>query len=243
MKQWVRNRVIEINRLTNHNDWFYIESENMTADLGTRKGVKVDVLESSIWFNGHQWAKSDRSQFPIKSINQIRLCNDDLKMHNEEILNQDLCDIEWVNQELSAKYSSYAVLSDETSKGIRERYQFSKYIIDPNKFRFRKVVRVLALVLLFIKNLKDKINKTINVVPSGSILPSNFTFNSDSYLVTQGGGNFPFISQQGLVVALNNENLIAAINYFYKKATLEIKHFQHVRNYQNNSTDKFGILY
>ena len=81
------------------------------------------------------------------------------------------------------------------------------------------------------------------MVPSGSILPSNFTFNSDSYLVTQGGGNFPFISQQGLVVALNNENLIAAINYFYKKATLEIKHFQHLRNYQNISKNKFGILY
>ena len=238
MKQWVRNRVIEINRLTNQKDWFYIESENMTTDLGTRRGVKVDdILENSIWFNGQQWTKSDQSEFPIKSINQIRLCKEDLKMHNEEILYEDLCDIEWVNQQLSAKYSSYAALSDDTSKGIRERYQFSNYIIDPNKFRFRKVVRVLALVLLFIKNLKEKINKTINVVQSASILPSIFTFSNDCYLVTQGGGNFPFISQQGLVVALNNVNLISAINYFYKKATLEIKHFQHLKNYQNISKD------
>ena len=81
------------------------------------------------------------------------------------------------------------------------------------------------------------------MVQSASILPSIFTFSNGCYLVTQGGGNFPFISQQGLVVALNNVNLISAINYFYKKATLEIKHFQHLKNYQNISKDKFGILY
>ena len=54
MKQWVRNRVIEINRLTAPESWRYVKSKNMIADLGTRKGAKIeDVSETSQWNNGY----------------------------------------------------------------------------------------------------------------------------------------------------------------------------------------------
>ena len=47
MKQWVRNRVIEINRLTKRENWYYVNSENMSADIGTRKGATLkDVSEN-----------------------------------------------------------------------------------------------------------------------------------------------------------------------------------------------------
>ena len=60
LKQWVRNRVIEIHRLTKRENWFYVESKNMTADLGTRKGAKIsDVSENSRWVNGEDWAKCE----------------------------------------------------------------------------------------------------------------------------------------------------------------------------------------
>ena len=53
LKQWVRNRVIEINRLTQKQNWFYVESRNMTADVGTRRGVKLsDILKNSTWVKG-----------------------------------------------------------------------------------------------------------------------------------------------------------------------------------------------
>ena len=37
LKTWVRNRVIEINRLCDTNDWRYVRSSDRVADLGTRK--------------------------------------------------------------------------------------------------------------------------------------------------------------------------------------------------------------
>ena len=37
LKQWVRNRVIEINRLSEKRLWRYVQSKNMIADLGTKK--------------------------------------------------------------------------------------------------------------------------------------------------------------------------------------------------------------
>ena len=51
---------------------------------------------------------------------------------------------------------------------VGSRYKHSKYIIDPNQFRFRKVVRILALVFLFLKNISLKIyqkRKTLNKTP------------------------------------------------------------------------------
>ena len=88
-------------------------------------------------------------------------------------------------------------------------------------------------MLLFVRNLRQSINKNTNVVVSEGKLPVQFQSSNDSYLVTQKGNDFPFSCQQGLVVALTEVNLIAAINYFYKKATLEIIQFQNVKDYKN----------
>ena len=53
----------------------------------------------------------------------------------------------------SVMYLSYAPLvPEEGGSG----YKFSKYVLDPNKFRFRKVALVTALMLLFIKNARSK---------------------------------------------------------------------------------------
>ena len=50
LKQWVRNRIVEINRLTEPDTWMYTSSTNMVADLGTRKGAKLqDVSNESVW--------------------------------------------------------------------------------------------------------------------------------------------------------------------------------------------------
>ena len=40
LKMWVRNRVIEINRLAGAGLWLYVESRNMIADLWYTKVVK-----------------------------------------------------------------------------------------------------------------------------------------------------------------------------------------------------------
>ena len=56
LKQWVRNRIVEIHRLTKPENWYYIDSKNNIADLGTKKGSKLsDVLDNSVWVNGHKW--------------------------------------------------------------------------------------------------------------------------------------------------------------------------------------------
>ena len=74
------------------------------------------------------------------------------------------------------------------------RYEHSKYIIDPNQFRFRKVVRILALVFLFLKNIsrkvyqKRKIHKTPKFAADVSTLELPYMFEThDDTIVTSEG--------------------------------------------------------
>ena len=199
----------------------------MTADLGTRRGAKIsDVSEDSPWINGQNWAKTEKVQFPIKSLEEIKLSKEELKGHDDELIKSNIA---YNNRQLSVEYSeSYAVLSKGVLNNIGERYKFSHYIIDPNKFRFRKVVRILSLVFLFIRNIKSQMNKSSNLIVCETKLPDQFKFSNDKYLVTHNGSvncDTLYKCKKGLVVGLSEENLIIALNYFYKKASLEIKHF------------------
>ena len=70
-------------------------------------------------------------------------------------------------------------------------YKFSNYVIDPNKFRLDKVVTILALVMLFIRNLKQRVGY-LNVSPPGRIgtavdkLFHNNELFRQRYIVTEG---------------------------------------------------------
>ena len=45
--------MIEINRLTELNAWRYVKSKDMIADLGPRKGARVeDITRNSEWVKG-----------------------------------------------------------------------------------------------------------------------------------------------------------------------------------------------
>ena len=69
LKQWVRNRVIEIRRFTSPDQWYYVQSKNMIADIGTRKGTTLEeVNQSSIWINGFNWMKNEKSNLLTKFI-------------------------------------------------------------------------------------------------------------------------------------------------------------------------------
>ena len=75
---------------------------------------------------------------------------------------------------------------------LGKRYKFSNYLIDPNKFRLRKVLRTLVLVMLFIRNVKKrvKINLSNNdynhqiAVTESEDIPVKFV--NDEYIVTTG---------------------------------------------------------
>ena len=106
----------------------------MLADIGTRPGVTIeDVNQHSLWMNGYQWMKLDSSEFPIFSPDDIKLNESD-------------------SVEIKREVETHLSKVDDN---VANHYAFSEYIIDPNRFSFSKVVRILAYVIRFCRLLKD----------------------------------------------------------------------------------------
>ena len=206
LKQWVRNRIIDIQRFTKSRDWKYIRSKNMIADLGTRPGAKLnDVDQESEWINGLPWMHWHESEFPASTIEEIRLT----AMEIEEAKKENHIDL--IN---STSFTSQLVPDD-----VRSRYQFSKYLVDPNRYSYHTVVRVLAYVMKFIRVLKEKRKvkrKLQNEINQNSI-----------YQV-------PFLSD----IDIN-----CAEHYYFKKASEEVKEFMNKKAYEKCSMEKDGVLY
>ena len=80
---------------------------------------------------------------------------------------------------------------------VLECYKISKDVVDPNKARFKMVVRIFAFVRRFIK----KLQKESKICQASIALKTNY----------------PGI--------LSDEEVSASENYFFKKATSEVKEF------------------
>lgn len=227
LKLWVRTRVIEIIRLTDRSTWFHTASKNMIADLATRKGAKVeDVGPDSSWICGLPWMRDDESNFPIVSIGNMNLSlSDECEVSKEKV------QIDIPNQVMVTKY---------VPEKVGERYQFSKYLVDPNRYRFRTVVRILGLVFLYLHKISRKVKK-LDILEKVNFYENGSHERSGSYVVTavktSSGSNLV------AVVHLTERMLEAAKNYYFLKATLEIEKFVSPKKYKNISVYRDNILF
>ena len=97
----------------------------------------------------------------------------------------------------------------------------------------------MALVYLFTNNLLVKINKPQPKIAQNGVnqIPNMLTYQWDKYLVTTGKTE----CRGGLVDLPKMLN--AALQYYFRKATDEVKHFLPVSSYKNMSEDKNGVLH
>ena len=222
MKTFVRNRVIDICRFTHPTLWKYVKSENMPADIATRRCSRInEVGPGSMWQEGFPWMKGDVSTFPVKGIDELRLDKKEAEAVKEEmILLKENC--EWM-QWPQVKMNSYVAhrSGQLVPPDVGERYKCSNYLIDPNKYRFQTVVRVIAIVKLFIRKFKQKYLKKIG---------KNEEI-KDETIVTE------------KMIILSDADIAEGEKYFYEKATLEVKKFVKPDKLKEISVMKDDILY
>ena len=239
LKSWARERVIEINRICDKSLWFHVESGDNPADIGTRKGAKVeDVREDSPWINGLWWMSGPEAEFPIKSFKDVQFTQ------------QTLIDAKKESMVTKCFHTDKNVeMSNSADQKIILRYVFSDYLLDPNKYRFRKVIRVFAIALTFIwklsKNLpKVRENRVFKHVPPND-LAQVLKCTHDKYVVTTGLIRDGLISAclAGKVIEVSDKMLVASMNYFAWKSSEEVKYFLKKEKYCNITTDIDGILY
>ena len=169
----------------------------MIADLGTCRVDDINLVGPELmWINGHDWMKADVINFPAKSFNEISLGNEELiSLQKENLLKYNQ---EETNNEEKFVYTINSELKSKVPKEVQECYQFSNYLLDPNKRRFKTVIRVTGFVLKFINNVQERLK--------GNLI------NSSNHQNIQ-------------MVTLYEEEIKASQLYFFKKATGEIKKF------------------
>ena len=159
LKQWVRNRVVGINRLTQPKDW-------VIADIGTHYVSDLDVVvKDAVWINAFDWMKWSQASFPAKTVDEIKLNSEEISAMENEILKYSS---EMAKGLIANKVDNSYLISDvyetiavdsyqrQIPSELLECYKFSKCVVDPNKARFKKVVKIFACVLRFIKKLQKK---------------------------------------------------------------------------------------
>ena len=220
LKKWVRNRVVEILRLTMLIDWRYVRSEDNVTDIGTRKGAKIsDVGPDSPWARGFRWMSDDESEFPLKTVDDIILSNKDSSLADRE----------------KTLPSSFDCLTTKcVPSEVGERYKFSRYLIDPCRFRFPVVVRILTFVFKFLENLNEKCKGTRTF---------HFLKKYEFNMFSSGSYEVAPLNDKAAVIRLSEELLAAAMAYFFRKATLEVKHFIASKHYDRETVLKDDILY
>ena len=224
LKMWVRHRVVEILRLSELSEWWYVRSKDMVADIGTRKGAKIeDVRPGSPWIEGHEWMRKNPADFPLKSVGEITLSGSAKVDFEQESINMD---VEVLFSDARECYLKYV------PDVLGERYKFASYLLDPNRFRYRTVRRITGLVFLFIfKVSKGKAFEFLRV--------RNFKATQKSTNVVQ----FSHGDSQITVVPLPERFLKAAETYYFLKATQEIQQFVDAKRYRDISMLQDGILY
>ena len=131
----VRNCVISIRRFSSPSQWYHVDTSSNLADLGTRHAEVTEVNSLSAWQNGAEWMQKERSAMPVKTLEEMKISQEDKKIASQEVKNNNIEGI---------------VLPMLVTK-VSERYAASNYLVDPCKYNWMKAVKVMSLIIKYVR--------------------------------------------------------------------------------------------
>ena len=152
-----RNRCAQIRRGTELDSLYHCISEHNPADLGTRPELVQDddVGPNSKWERGLPWMSGEIDDAIADGI-LTPAANLRLNEEDEESFNKGLV-FERSREILTRGHPT--VLLTARAENVKARFESSKYLLSPTKFKFEKTVRIYATVMRFIKSFKCLKNK------------------------------------------------------------------------------------
>ena len=147
-----RNRCNQIRRGTELEHIFHVSSEYNPSDLGTRPGTvqDCDVGPNSKWEKGLPWMNREIddaiSNGILTPIADLRLNKEEEEAFNKGLVFEK-------THEILTRGHPTIVLTARVEK-VKDRAEFSDYLISPTKFKFEKIVRIIATVWRFVKSFK-----------------------------------------------------------------------------------------
>jgi len=210
----VRNAVLEIRRFTQVADWHHVESAMNVADLGTRSADIDDLVLQAQWQRGQPWMEMPRSKMPIKSAAEVTLTAEEKRVAATELRAKDVRGHQ-INLNTDA---------------VSTRYSYSQYLVDPCRFSWSKVVRILGIAMRFIAACKAARERRLGSNSRCKDLPHS-------------GAMAPKAGGTRHVVVLSASEVGAAEQYFFRKASQEVIQFCRPAEYKRFSEMRDGVLY
>ena len=202
----VRNAVIDIRRFTSPSQWYHIDSERNIADLGTRPASVHEIIQNSDWQIGKDWMRKPWDEMNLKTVEQTKLSKEERKEAAQETRNPDISGI---------------VLPMLITK-VSDRYSFGNYIVDPNQYNWPRAVRVMAMILKYVRIRNPQWKP--NWAPSGKL----------------SCGDPAYRNIAGAI--LTDLDIRYGENYYFAIGSREVEHF--VPKKELKDTDKRGdIIY
>lgn len=90
-KQFVENRVLEIRRLTDVENWSHISGLEYPADLVSRGSTLNRLLSSAIWKCGPTWLSADSSSCPVGASDAFDPCVEEMA-EPANVMQVHICD-------------------------------------------------------------------------------------------------------------------------------------------------------
>ena len=185
-----------------------------------------------------------------KYINDVKLKNNQIAEVKKEMMklanSTDLCVSEFhlvkegcnsicsnTNMHRNMCLATTPVTKDVVNT-LQQRYQFMNYMIDPNKYTFAKVIRIVAVVMKFVTRLLRVVKR--DFLYSEEQVPTDASANT---------ADIKFLSDvvDDPDLELSDQDRQNALLYFFRKASEEIKSFVHPKVYKKGSFEMNGIIY
>ena len=135
----------------------FVRNENMFDDIRTKLATYLNkVKQDFVWINGFDWMMQDKTSFPAKMTDDIRLNHEKLSVLRKENLLK--CSSEMTEGLTGNQIDKSYILNDvcksndvdndqrKTPNEVLEWNKFSKYLARPNR-KFKKMVTIFAFVL------------------------------------------------------------------------------------------------
>ena len=134
-KQWVQFRVGEILKLSKKEEWGHVGGKENPADLGSRGVTASQLKNNELWWNGPPWLRKGKENWPTG-----------LKLEDSDEVKRE------------KKKTNVLIAVAENPSGVSR-------VIDINRYStLRRLVRVTALVMRFVENVKaKKEGRSVNV--------------------------------------------------------------------------------
>lgn len=237
-----RNRAMNIKSKVELSQVLHIEGKSNPADVGIK-----DVMPGSIWMCGYPWMRRPLEEAikigTVKSIENIRLENDQKRILKQGITHDDFDD--------SGDFFAILSASKDDEVEIKKRMSASNFIVEPLGRHFAAVVRITAMVIKFKGNMRRNVRRRKQM--SIEIYTTKFTpfFSVPEFLVKQkvvaSKEREEFLEKWKLKidkeVVLTETDLWRAIEYMFKRATIELKQFNNARRLDKIGVELDGILY